>query len=275
MASPRDQEARAVAERERAEAASERTAPPGACGTVAAAQSDLSRRDGDAGVHELRDAGGEPAEEDQQPVAAGVDDAGLLQGRQLLGRLLDRDACRPPRPRRAACRGRACSGTLCAASAILRIDGEHGALDRLLDGAIGAAGALGERLLEVRRGEVLGAAPHIAEAAHDLREDHAGVAARAHERTLGDRGGDRRDALDVALLELFENRAHGEREVGARVAVRDRVHVEVVDDAALSLDGCERGIDNGDGGEPYAQSWRSSTRTLTSPRGTPPTWPTW
>ena len=153
--------------------------------------------------------------------------------------------------------------------------GEHRALDRLLDGAVGAVGALRERLLEVGRGEVLRAAPHVAEAAHDLREDDAGVAASAHERALGDRGGDRRDALGVALLELLEDGAHGEREVGARVAVRDGIDVEVVDDAALSLDSGERGVDDGDGGEPDAQSWRSSTRTLTSPSGTPPTSPTW
>ena len=146
---------------------------------------------------------------------------------------------------------------------------EHGALDRLLDGAISAGGALRKSLFEIGGGEVCGAAPHVAEAADDLRKDDARVAARAHERALGDRGGHGRDALDVALLQLFEDGTHGERQVGARVAVRHRIDVEVVDDAALRLDGGESGVDDRDGGVPDAQSCRSSTRTLIWPSGTP------
>ena len=82
-------------------------------------------------------------------------------------------------------------------------------------------------------------------------------------------------SVDVALLELLDHGAHGERHVGARVAVRDRVDVEVVDELALSLDGGERGLDDSDGGGADDQSWRSSTRTLISPTGTPPTRSTW
>ena len=119
------------------------------------------------------------------------------------------------------------------------------------------------------------APPDLADAAHDLRQDDARVAARAHERALGDGGRDGRHALDVALLQLLEDGAHGEREVGARVAVRHRVHVEVVDDAAFRLEGGQRGLDDGDGGAADAQSCRSSTRTLISPTGTPPTCSTW
>ena len=63
---------------------------------------------GDAGVHELGDAGGEAAEEHQQPVPAGVDDAGLLQRRQLLGGLLDGHPAGLLDGRPAACRGPAC-----------------------------------------------------------------------------------------------------------------------------------------------------------------------
>jgi len=74
---------------------------------------------------------------------------------------------------------------------------------------------------------------------------------------------------------VLENSAHGEREIGARIAVGDRVDVEVVDDAALRLDGREGRVDDRDGGDPDAQSCRSSTRTLISPSGTPPTSPTW
>ena len=88
----RDQEARAVA------VLRERRSPRPSDGVAGVARASPVRRatcaerDRDAGVHELGDAGGEPAEEHEKTVAAGVDDAGLLQGRQLLGRLLDRDA---------------------------------------------------------------------------------------------------------------------------------------------------------------------------------------
>ncbi len=238
------------------------------------AQGDPRQRDGDVGVHEFGDAGREAAEEHEKPVPAGVDDAGLLQGRQLLGRLLDRHSAglldRHEQLVEAQRVGHALRRLRHLAD-----HGEHGALDGLLDGAIGAGGAFGESFFEIGRGEVCGAAPHVTEAADDLRQDDARVAARAHERALGDGGGYGRDAFDVALLELFEDGAHGERQVGARVAVRHRIHVEVVDDAALRLDGGEGGADDRDGGEPDAQSCRSSTRTLISPSGTPPTSPTW
>ena len=141
--------------------------------------------------------------------------------------------------------------------------GEHSALDGLLHRAVGAGGTLGERLLEIGRGEVLGAAPHVAQTAHDLRQDDAGVAARAHERALGDGRRHGGDVLRIALLQLLEDRADRERQVGAGVTVGNRVHVEVVDDAALRLDGGEGGVDHRDGGDPDVQSWRSSTRTLT------------
>ena len=170
-------------------------------------------------MHELGDAGREAAEEHQQAVAAGVDDAGLLQGRQLLGGLLDGDPAGLLDGHQQLVQAERVGHAL-RRLGHLADDREHGALDRLLDGAVGAGGALGERLLEVGGGEVLGAAPHVAEAAHDLRQDDARVAARAHERALGDGGGHVRDALGVALLELLEHGAHGEREVGAGVAVR-------------------------------------------------------
>ncbi len=227
-----------------------------------------------AAAHEVLDARGEAAEQDEQAVAAGVDDAGLLEGRQLRGRVLDRDPAGLLHGRQQVLQPEAVRHGL-RRRRHLADDGEHGALDRRLHGAVGGVLPLHHGPLEHRRVQRVGLPPHVADAAHDLGEDDAGVAAGAHERALGDGGGHRRDVGDVALLELLDHGAHGERHVGARVAVRDRVDVEVVDELALSLDGGERGLDDSDGGGADDQSWRSSTRTLISPTGTPPTRSTW
>ena len=75
-------------------------------------------------------------------------------------------------------------------------------------------------------------------AADQLREDHAGVAARAQQRRARDRLDDllAADLVDRAVLvaalqavELGEHRAQRQRHVVARVAVGDREHVQVVD----------------------------------------------
>ena len=228
-----------------------------------------------AAAHEVLDAGREPAEEHEQPVAAGVDDAGLLQGRQLGGRVLDRDPAGLLDGREQVLEPEAVGHRL-RGRRHLADDGEHGALDRRLHGAVRGVLPLEHRPLEHGGVERVGLAPDVADAAHDLGEDDAGVAAGAHERALGDGGGHRRDVGDVALLELLDHGAHGERHVGAGVPVGDGVHVEVVDELALSLDGGERGLDDSDCGGAYGdQSCRSSTRTLISPTGTPPTRSTW
>ena len=245
------------------------TASPAARVTQAGAGRDL------AAAHELLDARGEAAEEDEEPVPAGVDDAGLLQGRQLGGRVLDRDPAGLLDRREQVLEPESVGHGL-RGRRHLADDGEHGALDGRLDGAVGGVLALEDRPLEDGGVERVGLTPDVADAAHDLGEDDAGVAARAHERALGDGGGHGRDVGDLALLELLDHGAHGERHVGAGVPVRDGVHVEVVDVLTLSLDGGERGLDDSDGGGAYdAQSCRSSTRTLMSPTGTPPTPSTW
>ncbi len=75
-------------------------------------------------------------------------------------------------------------------------------------------------------------------AADQLREDHAGVAARAEQRGAGDGLDDllASDLIDRALLigalqpvELAQHGAQRQRHVVAGVAVGDREHVQVVD----------------------------------------------
>ena len=144
-----DEQARAVAVRGELGGLGRAAAPSGRR-PLPGAQRDPRQRDGDAGVHELGDAGRQAAEEHQQPVPAGVDDAGLLQGRQLLGRLLDRHSAglfdRDQQSVEAQRVGHALRGL-----GHLADHREHGAFDGLLDGPIGAGGALGQSFLEVGR----------------------------------------------------------------------------------------------------------------------------
>ncbi len=220
------------------------------------------------------DARGKPPEEHEKAIAAGVHDPGLLQGRQLRGRVLDRDPAGLLDGSQQVLESEAVRHRLCRRRH-LADDREHGAFDGLLDRPVGGVLSLHHRLLEHGRVERVGLPPHVADATDDLGQDDARVATRAHERPLGDRGGHRRDVGHIALLEFFHHGAHGERHVGPRVAVRDRVDVEVVDELALSLDGGECGLDDADGGGPDDQSWRSSTRTLICPTGMPLTRSSW
>ena len=75
--------------------------------------------------------------------------------------------------------------------------------------------------------DLVGAAERVGEAAQDLRQDHARVAARAHERAVRD-GLAHRHPCSVAVADLGAHRLERERHVGAGVAVGDRVHVEPV-----------------------------------------------
>ena len=72
----------------------------------------------------------------------------------------------------------------------------------------------------------------------ELREDDAGVPARAHEDGAADVG------AGIAL-ERVDGRAHGQGHVRPRVPVRDRVDVEVVDARAARLERGERGAREG------------------------------
>ena len=74
----------------------------------------------------------------------------------------------------------------------------------------------------------------LGRAAHDLREDHAAVAARAEQRGARDGlhdlvAADVVDHLAVQAVELLHHGPQRLRHVVARVAVGDREHVQVVD----------------------------------------------
>ena len=117
-------------------------------------------------------------------------------------------------------------------------DGEHRALGGLADGAVGALGGAGHAGGEHGRADELARAgdEFLDGAADQLREDHAGVAARTQQGGAAD-GFDDLVAADLVerlvgrgeAVELLEHGAHRERHVVARVAVGDREDVEVVD----------------------------------------------
>ena len=95
--------------------------------------------------------------------------------------------------------------------------GQHRPLDRLLDGAVRGVARRAESL-----GEVVALGERLGRAADDLRQDHARVAARAHQRRARDLVREACAIVGAVLLQRLVDRAHGQREVRAGVAVGDR-----------------------------------------------------
>ena len=114
--------------------------------------------------------------------------------------------------------------------------GEHRALGGVPHGVVrGVGGSRQRRAHEDRIDQLTGSRRQLLGcAAHDLREDHAAVPARAEKGGAGD-GLDQVvapqvvDRLPVDPVELREHGAEGHRHVVARVAVGDREDVQVVD----------------------------------------------
>jgi len=90
--------------------------------------------------------------------------------------------------------------------------------------------------------DLLSGAEHLRGTPDDLREDDAGVAARAHQRCACHGVRERRPIGRGRLVEILDDRPSSERQVRPRVAVRDRVDVEVVDPLPVSLERPERGV---------------------------------
>ena len=127
-------------------------------------------------------------------------------------------------------------------------DGQHRPLGRLPHGVVGGVRGAGEgRGDEHRVDQLAGAAGELlGGATDDLAEDHAGVAAGAHQRRPGQsldqlRAADLVDLLAVEAVELLHHGAHRHRHVVAGVAVGDREDVEVVHLLAALLEVRVRG----------------------------------
>ncbi len=198
----------------------------------------LGARGGDAGV-EVRDLArlalvgvDEGLDEGREAEGAGVDDAVLLEDGQEVGGAgdglvgLHHDGVE-------GLLGRGLGPLhLVRPGRDVLEHGEDGALDGLAHGLEGHLDAVAQRRGDVRRGGVraLGAGEALGHAAQDLAGDDARVATGAHERAMGDGLGDVvHRGVGGERLDLLHHRAQGEGHVGARVAVRDREDVELVD----------------------------------------------
>ena len=176
-----------------------------------------------------RDLGGDPADELHEPGAAGVDDTRLAEHVEQLRRSGERGLPglegNPQELSWRRSRRRLALGRL----RHLSDDCEHRALDGRPDSAVGHVARLAECPCEHLRVDRRARAEDVCGAADDLRQDHAGVPPRAHESGAGDGVGERRPRRLLQLIGGLDERAYGERDVRPRVAVRNRIHVEVVD----------------------------------------------
>ena len=84
-----------------------------------------------------------------------------------------------------------------------------------------------ERCAQLAVAKIIGIRERVLQAADDLRQDHAAVAARAHERAVSRRrahGGEGR----LRRARVLQRRVDGVDHVRSGVAVRDRIHIQRV-----------------------------------------------
>ncbi len=209
-------------------------------------------------------AGEHPGHEQHHAVAARVDDAVLAQYGEQLGPALHRTLGGGERlldhlgqHRVLLLGGRVVAEPRLAhvgqlgrhAVRHLAHDRDHRALGRVAHRRIGRVGGPRHRGRDEHRVDQLArpAGKLLGRAAHDLREDHAAVAARAEQRRTCDRlhdlvTSDLVHHLTVQAVELGHHGAQRLHHVVAGVPVGDREHVQVVDLLAARLElGAGRG----------------------------------
>ena len=202
--------------------------------------------------------GCDAADDFDQPGRPGIDDAGLRQhGQHLL---------RPDDAGLAASDDGSQVSPALGLLGELADRGQHRSLDGLADGAVGGVARAPQRA-----GQVVGLAERLGRAPDDLREDHARVPPRPHQGGPRHLAGELGAILALGRLERLDDRAHGERQVRARVAVRHRIHVQVVDPPPVGVGRGERTPDElGHPRPPLTPVTRtSSTTTSTAATGSP------
>ena len=117
---------------------------------------------------------------------------------------------------------------------------QHRPFDRAPHRAVGGVARGAEGAADRRGVEQPGLAERLGGAAQDLGEDHARVAARAHQRRPRQLLRERGAVGGGRGLEHLHDRARRQGQVRAGVAVRDGIDVQVVDAAAVRLERRER-----------------------------------
>ena len=147
---------------------------------------------------------------------------------------------------------------------------QHRPFDRAADGAVGGVARGAKRARDHRLVDRIALAEHVGEAADDLAEDDARVAACPHQRGAGELARDGLVPVGIRLLERLDDRAHRERQVRAGVAVGNRVDVEVVDALLIRLEIAEREAGDLAGAvEVHDERLTSSMRTSTAATESP------
>ena len=142
--------------------------------------------------------------------------------------------------------------------------GQHRPFDGDANGAVGGVARSAQRLRKIVGGaERLGGAPD------DLREDHAGVPPSAHQGSAGHLARKLGAIVVSRPFERVDDRPHREREVGARVPVRHRIDVQVVDPAPVGLDRRQSAAGELQHTLSHAVTRTSSTTTSTAATGRP------
>ena len=183
-----------------------------------------------------------PFQNIEEALAARIDDAGSSQNRQQGWRFLYRFASRLEHVGHHKievlryCRGahRVVGG--------LPDNCQDRALHRLDNTLVGGFTACPQAGSQVTRADAGLVAETVRHAAQDLREDDAGVAAGAHQRTLCHGLRHATDVRFAAVFDLCPGRAHGQHHIDAGVAIRNRKHVQCVDDVAVALQPAVAGL---------------------------------
>ncbi len=190
-----------------------------------------------------RQRGGDPPDQLDQARAARVDHARLAQDVELLGRACDRllpapdNGCEKLREGRVLPRG-SLGGKLAG-------DGQDRSFDGLAHGRIGSV-ARGCESARDRLGiDLAGLRKRLGRATDDLREDHARVAARAEQRRPRRLTRELGPVARLGARQGFRHSASRQQQVRPRVAVGDRIDVEVVDPPPAALEARAGRVDQG------------------------------
>ena len=201
----------------------------------------------------------------EQACAAGVDDPGLLEDSELVRRPCQRvlaalDQLLQQR-----------RGLELRVAGVLGLLGEladhrqHRSLHRTPYRAVGGVAGGAEGAADRRGVEQPGLAERLGGAAQDLGEDHARIAAGAHQRRPRELLREHGAVGSGRGLEHVHDRARRLRQVRAGVAVRHRIDVQVVDAAAVRLERLKRRPSELAGALQFS-SWRSSEHLRCAPR---------